>query len=303
MRGVSDLPFDLIRNVSENWGDLGSRWLSGLPGLLCTIANEWQLTVGSAYPMTFHWVARVTRADGVPGVLKLGVPDGHLAAEGEALRIFDGRGAVRLLAEDKERGALLVERAMPGNSIGTLVPGDDARATASLIEVGRRLHRVAPPGCALSRLRNEGADFRSYLRRFPDAGPLSRRLVEHAAELFDALCHSADDRVLHGDLHHGNVLRSGDSWLAIDPFGRVGDPGFDCGPMLYNPDPQRRDPTLLRLVTARVEQLADGYRMPIERVRAWGFVMGVLSEVWNSEGGTVGTRALDVADLLEPTLD
>jgi streptomycin 6-kinase len=69
--------------------------------------------------------------------------------------------------------------------------------------------------------------------------------------------------------------------------------------MLYNPDPARRDPELLRLVPARIEQLADGYRMPVERVRAWGFVMAVLSEVWNSAGGTVGTRALDVAELLQ----
>jgi streptomycin 6-kinase len=36
--------------------------------------------------------------------------------------------------------------------------------------------------------------------------------------------------------------------------------------------------------------------MPIERVVAWGFVMGVLSEVWTVEGGgTPGSRALDVA--------
>lgn len=128
---------------------------------------------------------------------------------------------------------------------------------------------------------------------------MPRRLVEKAAELFEALCDSADDRVLHGDLHHDNVLRAGDEWKAIDPFGRVGDAGFDCGPMLYNPDPPRRDEELLKLVPARIEQLADGYGMPVERVRAWGFVMGVLSEVWNAEGGTVGTRALDVALVID----
>ncbi|MEV6847411.1 aminoglycoside phosphotransferase family protein [Actinoplanes sp. NPDC051411] len=174
-------------------------------------------------------------------------------------------------------------------------PGDDRRRCA-----GReRLHRVPPDGCALPHLRGEGEDFRAYLRRFPGDGPMPRRLVEKAAELFEALCDSADDRVLHGDLHHDNVLRAGDEWKAIDPFGRVGDAGFDCGPMLYNPDPPRRDEELLKLVPARIEQLADGYGMPVERVRAWGFVMGVLSEVWNAEGGTVGTRALDVALVID----
>jgi streptomycin 6-kinase len=43
--------------------------------------------------------------------------------------------------------------------------------------------------------------------------------------------------------------------------------------------------------------------MPIERVVAWGFVMGVLSEVWTAQGGgTVGSRALDVATMLLPRL-
>jgi streptomycin 6-kinase len=296
---VSDLPPALVRNILEVSGDQGSRWLARLPELIDAVAKQWKLRVGAAYPMSFHWVARVTTAEGVPGVLKIGVPDGHMAAEAEALRIFDGDGAVRLLAGDLGQGALLIERAVPGDRVASLVPENDERATALLAEAGRQLHRVPPKGCTLPHLRSEGEDFRGYLRRFPGAGPMPRRLVERAAELFEALCDSADDRILHGDLHHDNVLRSGDSWKAIDPFGRVGDPGFDCGPMLYNPDPPRRDQDLLRLVPARIEQLADGYGMPAERVEAWGFVMAVLSEVWNSEGGTVGTRALDVAMMLD----
>jgi streptomycin 6-kinase len=292
-----ELPAALVRNVLENWGGDGARWLDDLPKLIDTTARDWRLTVGDPYPMSIHWVARVTTEDGSPAVLKLGLPDGHLDSEVEALRIFDGAGAVRLLA--RESGALLIERAVPGDRVASLVPADDERATGLLVEVGTKLHRVPPAGCTLPHLRDEGADFRAYLRRFPAGGPLPRPLVEKAAELFEALCDSAEDRVLHGDLHHDNVLRAGDEWKAIDPFGRVGDPGFDCGPMLYNPDPPRRDPELLRLVPARIEQLADGYGMPVERVRAWGFVMGVLSEVWNADGGTVGTRALDVALMID----
>lgn len=296
---TDDLPPALVRNVFESWGERGARWVADLPEFIDRIAARWGLTVGATYPMSFHWVARVTTADGVPAVLKLGFPDGHLDSEAEALRIFGGDGAVKLLAEDLGSGAMLIERAVPGDRVASLVPADDRTATALLISAGRRLHRLAPVGCSLPHLRDEGDDFRAYLRRFPESGPLPRRLVEKALDLFEGLCDSADDRVLHGDLHHDNVLRVGDDWKAIDPFGRIGDPGFDCGPMLYNPDPPRRDPELLRLVPARIEQLADGYGMPVERVRAWGFVMGVLSEVWNADGGTVGTRALDVALMID----
>jgi streptomycin 6-kinase len=72
--------------------------------------------------------------------------------------------------------------------------------------------------------------------------------------------------------------------------------------MLYNPEPDRREDSLLALVPARIEQLADGFGLPLDRVVAWGFVMGVLSEVWTAEAGTPGSRALDVATLLEPRL-
>ena len=295
------IPELLTRNVIENWPATGEAWLAALPALIDEISSRWKLTVHRPYPMTFHWVTAVTGKNGKSGVLKLGIPDGHLSAEAEALRIFDGDGAVRLVAEDAARGALLMERARPGTPVTSLVEQDDAAATAVLIEAGRRLHRVPPPECTLPHLRDEGADLRGYLHRYAGDGPIPRRLFERAAELFDDLCATAPlDLVLHGDLHHDNVLRDGDRWRAIDPFGRVGDPGYDGGVLLYNPRPDVRDPGLLRLVPARIEQLADG--SPMDRVVAWGFVAGVLSEVWTVEAGGAATRALDVARLLEPRL-
>jgi streptomycin 6-kinase len=302
--GSVPIPPELTRNVLENWAGEGARWLAALPGLLDDVAGDWDLAVGAPYRLSFNWVAPVTRADGSPAVLKLGVPTGHLSVEAEALRAYGGNGAVRLLAEDPARGALLLEHAEPGTPAAALVPRDDTAATAALIGVGRRLHRPVPPGCALPELSAERASFRAHLTRFRHDDPLPRRLVIRAAGLFDELCASAPQRhLLHGDLHHDNVLRAQrEPWLAIDPHGVVGDRGYDCGAMLYNPDPDRREDHLLALVPARIEQLADGFGLPVERVLAWGFVMGVLSEVWTAQGGTPGSRALDVALLLEPRL-
>lgn len=300
------IPPVLARNVVENWAGKGSRWLAELPTLIDEIARDWELTVGAPFALSINWVAPVTRADGTPAVLKLGVPAvGHLRHEARALRAYDGRGAVRLLAEDEKRGALLLERAVPGVRAAALVPADDTAATAALIEVGRRLHHVPSKDHDFPQLSRERVAFTQHLVRYPHDGPLPRRLVERAAELFDELCASAAEQVvLHGDLHQDNVLRSTrEAWLAVDPFGLVGDPGFDCGAMLYNPDPWRREDELLALVPARIEQLADGFGLPDERVVAWGFVMGMLSEVWTAQGtGAVGGRALDVASMLLPHL-
>jgi streptomycin 6-kinase len=303
------IPPDLARNVVEAWADEGRRWLAELPERLDDIARAWALTLGQPYELSFHWVTPVTRADGSAAVLKLGVTSGHLDDQAQALAAYDGHGAVRLLAHEPARGALLLELAEPGTPVAALVPHDDEAATAALIDVGRRLHRQPPAGCTLPDLRAESDAFRDHLRRFPGRmgrgdDPLPRHLVERAGVLFDELCASAEPVLLHGDLHHDNVLRAQrEPWLAIDPSGVVGDRGYDCGAMLYNPQPWRREGDLLALVPARIEQLADGFALPVERVVAWGFVQGVLSEVWTAQGGgTPGGRALDVAMLLYPRL-
>lgn len=297
----------LARNVVDTWGTDGRRWLADLPALVAGIARDWQLDVGATYPLSYHWVAAATRADGSPAVLKLGLPQpGHLAVEAATLRFFDGHGAVRLLAHDPVRGALLLERAEPGTPLRTLVPHRDEQATATFVDMMRRLHRPAPAGCPLPDLAEYGAGFADHLRVHPGDRPLPRHLVQRAARLFDDLCASATGRVvLHGDLHHDNVLRAQrEPWLAIDPHGLVGDRGYETAALLYNPGPQRRDDGLVALVPARVEQLADGLRLPVERVVAWGFVQAVLSEVWAAQtSAPVGTRPLDVALALLPRLD
>ncbi|GAA0267810.1 aminoglycoside phosphotransferase family protein [Cryptosporangium japonicum] len=308
------VPPALVGSATATWGDEGRRWVAALPGLVDDVAHDWALRVGEPYVLSYHWVAPVTDAAGRRAVLKLGPPGpGHLRDEAAALRAFDGHGAVRLLAEDADRGVLLLERAEPGTLARDLLTGDDrsrplaardADATAALVTVANRLHRTA--AAPLPDVTTQREAFAGYLRTFSGRGPLPRELVERADRLFGELC---SDRtrtaVVHGDLHHDNVLRAErEPWLAIDPHGLVGDPAYEAAAMLWNPDPDRRDPSLLALVPARIEQLADGLGQPVERVTAWGFAVAMLSEVWDTEGrdapGPPG-RALDVARLLSRT--
>lgn len=318
------VPAALARNVVAAWGADGQRFLDELPALIEAVRRDWALTLVAPYPMSYHWVCAVRTASGTDAVLKLGPPQAvEVRGEVAALDHYAGEGAVRLLAHDVDRGALLLERAVPGTAASALVPGSDHSrqrppggqslasrdviATAVIITVMRRLHRpfVGPSALPDLHARNRRS-FVEYLDRHPGDTPIPRRLVVRALGLLDELCASADARVLlHGDLHHDNVLRaSREPWLAIDPHGVVGDPGAEVGAMLYNPDPANRDPALVALVPARIEQLADGLGLDTDRVVAWAFEQSVLSEVWTAEDPHAPvTRALDVALLLEPRLD
>jgi streptomycin 6-kinase len=305
LTGVTITPL-LARNVAGAWGDAGRTWLDTLPATLADVYERWQLTPGAPFAMTYHWVMAVTRADGEPAVLKLGVPSSeHLHVEAAALRAWNGSGAARLLEHDTDRGVLLLERAEPGTRVATLVPHDDATATSTLMAVMHNLHATPPPATGVPELRRLTKDFANYLRGFPSDGPLPTDWVPTAARLFEELCDSAPARVLlHGDLHHDNVLRATrQPWLAIDPHGYVGDPGYDLSSMLYNPDPADRGPELMALLPNRLDQLTDESGQPRERVVAWCFVMAVLSEVWACEGGGEPSgRPLDVAAALRPML-
>ncbi len=297
-------PAAFTRNVTGNWGDDGRRWLAGLPSLIEDVARDWGLTVGTPYPLSFHYVAPVRRAGGSPAVLKIGLAAaGHIAMEADTLAFLGGRAAVEVLARDDGRGALLLERAEPGVTLRTLVREHDEQATAVLIDMMRRLHRPAPAGLALEELSSRVTTFDAHLARYPGDDPFPRRLVERARELLAELCASASRRVvLHGDLHHENVLSaSREPWLAIDPHGVLGDPGYEIGAVLYNPF--GGDEPLLDLLPARVEQFSDGLGMPVDRVVAWGFVQAVLSEVWDAESGLWRPGpALQVALALLPRL-
>jgi streptomycin 6-kinase len=273
------------------------------PAVLSRICAAWRIEAGDPFVRSVHWVARARLADGTPAVLKLG-PPGDLDREAAALAAYGGHGAVRVLAHDSESGALLLERVEPGGRSRDLVPGDDETATAAVIEVARRLQAAPVPTTGLPELCTARRAFVDHLAAHPGDEPLPRALVSAALGTFDELCASAPRRVVvHGDLHHDNVLWSDRAgWLAIDPHGWVGDPGFDVGPLLYNPDRGRTDPDLLALVPRRVDQLADGLGLAPDRVARWGFVVAVLSEVWSAEDGEPGGRPLAVARLLQQGL-
>lgn len=289
---------ELADTVVRTWGPAGATWLATRDRLLGDLAGELGLELGATLPQTFHAVRAVTCADGTPAVLKAGVPDGHLDAETAALRAWDGDGAVRLLWADPARGALLLERAEPGTEL-TAVPDD--RAVEVIGGLLARLHR-APVPAGLDHVAVERAAFDAHLAR-PDA-VLPRPLVERAAALWTQLCGSAEREVLlHGDLHQHNVLAATrEPWLAIDPHGRVGDPGYDCGQLLYNPldaDPAE----LARRAPGRLERLADAVGIGWDRAVAWGFAVCMLSEVWDADGdaGWAGPGpALAVAQRLAP---
>lgn len=277
------LPKGLIQTITGHHGEAGAVWLERVPELIEAYQQSWSLKVLQPFPqLSYHYLTRAVLSDGTEVVLKLGVPHRDFQMQVEALQAFNGDGCVKLLDADVEGGAMLLESLRPGEMLSDEL--DDGRAVSVAAGLMRRLWRPPPEGHSLPTL----AEWTAALRRMRDrigeaTGFLPDAVVELAADLLSELTETSGEPVLlHGDLHHYNILSAErEPWLAIDPKGIVGPPEFDVCAFLRNnlltqPEPER-------VLARRVDQFVDELGLDRERVAGWGLVEATLSAAWHYE--------------------
>jgi streptomycin 6-kinase len=234
------------------------------------------------------------RADGTHAVLKVNPPGPESEHEADALAFWGGRGAVRLLAHDRARRALLIERCEPGTQLWA-VPEEEAYAIAA--SVFRALWR--PAGGPYRRLEAEALRWADELpARWERHGrPCSRRLLDEGVALARELATSQGELVLcHQDAHGGNMLLAGDRWLVIDPKPVVGERAFDLasslrdrrGTLLRTPAPER-------VLARRLDRFVCELEIDRSRARGWAIVHAL---AWGLTDETVYPDLVRCAELL-----
>ncbi|MFF2654526.1 aminoglycoside phosphotransferase family protein [Streptomyces sp. NPDC058045] len=261
--GRVEIPGELVAARIAHGGAAGRRFLAELPGRAEYFLREWGLRPdGAAMAGVCALVLPVVRADGLPAVLKLQDPDEETAGEPRALRAWRGDGAVLLLDHDAATGTMLLERLDPARPL----PGAGDSREAVLVLAGllaRLTARPAPEG-----LRQLDVIARELLERagreLPRvADPVVRSLLVDCAAALREVAGECGDRLLHWDLHFGNVLAGRrEPWLVIDPKPLAGDPGFELLPALHN----RYLPDEVRW---RFEAMTGELGLDRARARAW----------------------------------
>ena len=255
------------------WAD----WVAGLPSTVERLTAGWQLR-SDGDPGCGHCslVLPVRTADSAPAVLKIGFPDDESEHEHLALRLWGGHGAVRLLSADPHRRALLLERLRPTDL--TTMP--EVRACEMVAGLYRSLHVPASP--ALRSLSSFLDRWTAELAELPRKAAIPHRLVEQAVALGRDLAsdRTVQERVIHTDLHYGNVLAADrEPWLAIDPKPVNGDPHYELAPMLWN-----RWEEIAGDIRAGVQRrfwtLVDAAGLDDERARAWVVVRMIHNAMW-----------------------
>jgi len=267
-------------------GPSGSAWAAGLPRLLADVLDDWGLTVTGPASTGVSAVVLPVLRDDTPFALKVGWPHVEARDEALALRLWDGHGAVRLVAADPHRSALLLE---PLDRTRTLQALDVDAACEVTGEILRRLHVPAPP--QVGRL---SAHVRRHVAPLLRGdGVLPRRMAERTAGLVDDLLSdpACDATLLHGDLHNENVLHTlpgsdRPPWLAIDPHAMAGHRGFELQPLLHNRRDELGTGSAFRyLVRRRVEVTCDAAGIDEDEALAWSYVHTAVKAGWAAKGG------------------
>jgi len=291
---VNSEPEAWKNNIRGVFGEAGILWLERLPQLLNECAVQYQLEILPPFPnLSFNYVTPVRRSDGTDAVLKLGVPNPELHSEIAALRVYDGRKAVRVLESDAEQGILLLEHIMPGTPLTTLASDEhDDEATTICSLLMRDLWRLVPPGFALQTVADWSKSFGVIRERFGGgSGVLPHALLDKAERIYaEYLAAPTGQVLLHGDLHHDNILLdTDDHWLAIDPKGLIGEPEYEVFPLVRNWWEDRHVRANPKgFMERRLDLLSEILGFDRERMRNWCIAQSMLSACWIVEDGSDG---------------
>jgi streptomycin 6-kinase len=285
------VPQRLRRSVSGNEG--GDEWLAALPALVARAAQRWRLSVGQPFEGGMAaWTAPATGPEEAPVVLKISYPHSEARYEAEALRVWAGNGAVRILDAHEDDWALLLVHCRPGTALR-----DEGLDEVSQIRVGAELiERMAtatvPSDAPMPRLGELAAGLADLaserIDRLADDAPtpLDRGLLAHAVDLLRTLPLDAPrEGLAHGDLNPGNILREASGWIAIDPKAVIGDLAWDPWPLLTQIGDWTATVTPAQVLAERTRLLADRTGLDPARVAAWATARGIESALWAAGRG------------------
>ena len=252
--------------------------------------TRWRLTPdGAGFTSLAGKLLPVRHEKGL-AILKLSWSHEEIAG-GALMDWWGGNGAARVFARDGE--ALLLERATGPRLLTAMAHGSkDDEATGILCAVGARLHATRPtqPPTSLVPLEHW---FRQLWPAAAAHGGLYAKSAKAARGLLDA---PRDVGIVHGDLHHMNVLDFGArGWLAIDPKGLLGERGYDFPHIIMNPDIQTA--AAPGRVARRVAVISEVAAIDPRRLLAWVVAYAGLSASWTLADGDDPWRALAIGEI------
>ena len=292
--------------LQEAYGSAGKAWAESLPETCARALTDYRLRMVRASTTEFSLVmfCSETGSSSSSGkVLKFCMPAAcPQAFDWELWRAFGSR-VVAPTTIDEHRDLIVFEQILPGNPLSELARIDDQAATRVMATVLARFltaEEVRLPTSAVD-LESWCAPLFSFAKQSLPSEEMNRHIGGAQDVLMNLAATSSRAVLLHGDLHHENVLKAGrDTWKVIDPKGVLAEPAFEVGALMRNPGPElsaRLDVAAVLRTRLRILHSALGF--PQRRMAEWAYAQAALSYLWALEDGDEGW-ATHASRLLDP---
>lgn len=254
------------------YGEKGNTWLEDLPNQVNRIAKQYQLShLKPVNNLSYNYVLSGFRQN-VPVILKMGLDQSGLAREVNALNAFANHGAVKVLSS--EPGMLLLQQAVPGDSLKSYYPKQDLDSVRIACEVMTRLHQAPIP------VDYTFPHIQTWLEALDKDWDIPNHYLIQARKTKEKLLNQKIPSVLlHGDLHHDNILSDTEkSWLVIDPKGVIGPAVCEIWAFMHNPEKTSQE-----MLLNRINLFSDVLKINKQDILSWCYVQSVLSWAWDLE--------------------
>jgi streptomycin 6-kinase len=267
---------EFIDNITSIHGEIGRKWLEDLDSLVADLAQKWNLRDLKPFEnLTFNYVAHGFQDD-LPIVLKVGIRDGLLEKEILALKFFENHGAMKLI--ESSEGTLLLQCAIPGNSLMEYFPNRENESIEIAAKVIRKLHFA-------NGVPENFTPIEELLNDLYKKWDILDHLIAKAQHIANHLLKTTTKKVaMHGDLHHDNILRDGNEWKIIDPSGVIGDPAYEIASFMINPiDRIWKCENAVAIIQNRIEKFSSLLNVDPQRILQWTFLKSMLCWIWTLE--------------------
>ena len=295
-----NLSQNFITFVTNTWGTQGTQWLNQLPEQVQSLCSKWKLTDIIPFDnLTYHYVARAYSTMYKKHlVLKIGIPNPELDNQIKALEYYAGNGCVQLLACDRMQGALLLDLIEPGTTLKSFFPSKDDQAVEQACALIKRLH--SKPITSVTQFATM-ADWFSLFDTLELPQELQVPVAQARKLAYSLASTSQANYLLHGDLHHDNILfdASSSSWIAIDPKGVIGELAYEVGAFICNPGELASDPNLDAIIARRINQFSKILAIERQRLIQACYVRTILSVCWTVRDKGDWKDDMKIAQIIE----
>ena len=283
---VKTLPVPFVRNTLDLCGDSGEKWLRVLPQIIAELSEKWEIRVENPFKnLSYNFAAPCIFSGGGEAVLKIALPlnNPEIFNEAAYLMIQNGKGAVKVLNFDAGNRAMLLEKLNPGKHLKEIFAEDKQSAVEIAADLIKKLCREHSTDAEFVLLETWfGTFFKSAENtEFP------QNYLRQTQEIFYKFSDSSPKFLLHGDLHHENILSTKrEPFLAIDPKGIIGEIGFETSAFLNNHmNWLAGDLRLHEKIVKAIAHFSESIEIKPRDLYEWAFAQMVLSIWWTFEDG------------------